>query len=92
MLPTGPNYSFKTASKLSTQPPCLAVFLTEGAKGPAADESLLTAIAKRAIARLILSGVSRGKPREVHFDLIDEAERKQRTFQRVYVAGLGVAR
>jgi leucyl aminopeptidase len=92
MLPTGPSYTFKIASKLTTQPPCLAVFLPEGAKGPAADEMLLGDIAKRAIARLILSGVARGKPREIFFDLVDDLPRNRGGFQRVYVCGIGPAK
>ncbi|QOV89799.1 leucyl aminopeptidase family protein [Humisphaera borealis] len=89
MLPTGPSFTFKVATKLSTQPACLSVFLLDGAKGPAADEALLGDVTKKAIARLILSGVSRGKARDIHFDLIDETSRKNPEFRRVYVAGLG---
>ena len=63
MQPTGPSFSFKVVIKLASQPSCLAVFLLEGAKGPAAAESLLGDITKKAVARLILSGVSLGKAR-----------------------------
>lgn len=92
MLPTGPSFTFKIATKLTAQPANLAVFLAEGAKGPAADELLLGDVAKKAIARLILSGVARGRSREVHFDLIDDAPRGRPQFQRVYVAGVGPAK
>jgi leucyl aminopeptidase len=92
MLPTGPSYTFKISTKLSTQPACLAVFLTENAKGPAADELLLGDISKRAVARLILSRVARGKAREIHFDLIDDLPRNRGGFQRVYVCGIGAAK
>src|SRR5687767_872835 len=89
MLPTGPSFTFKVATKLASQPACLAVFLTENAKGPEADESLLGDVAKRAIARLIMSGVARGRAREIHFDLIDDSPRGKPAFRRVYVAGVG---
>lgn len=92
MVPTGPSLAFKVATKLATQPACLTVFLLEGAKGPAADEALLGDVTKKAVARLILSGVSRGKARDVHFDLIDETPRKKPEFRRVYVVGLGAER
>lgn len=92
MLPTGPDFLFKVSTKPAAQPPCLAVFLCEGAKGPAADESLLDDVAKKAVARLILSGISRGKSREVHFDLIDDTARSRQGFQRVYVVGVGAAK
>jgi leucyl aminopeptidase len=89
MLPTGPDYTIKVITKLPAHPAATAVFLGEGAKGPAAEESLLSDACKKAVARLVLSGVSRGKAREVHFDLIDDGTRGKSGFQRVYVAGIG---
>ncbi|HEX8914404.1 MAG TPA: hypothetical protein VF796_18800, partial [Humisphaera sp.] len=86
MLPTGPDYALKVVTKLPARPAAVAVLMTEGAKGPAADESLLGDVAKKAIARLVLSGVARGKAREIHFDLIDDGARARGGFQRVYVA------
>ena len=67
--------------------PALAVLLPEGAKDAGAAGKLLAAEQRRAVERLLGSGVSRGKEREVHFDLLEKAGK----YRRVFVAGLGDA-
>jgi len=89
MQSSGSTVTFKVATRITTQPACLAVFLLEGAQGPSADERQLSDISKKALARLIRSGVSRGKARDVHFDLIDDTPRRKPEFRRVYAVGLG---
>lgn len=92
VIPTSTDVSIETKPRLAVAMEAVAVFVGEGASdaGPAGD--LLAEDERQAVRRLLASGVSRGKAREIHFDLIDQPGREKpatNDFRRVLVAGLG---
>src|SRR6476469_7466883 len=99
MLPVSTNVTVDVkpgpSPSARTEAGAVAVFVTEGSTdaGPAGE--LLSDAERRAVARLLAAGVSRGKPREVHFDLLDAANpggggkaKAGGGYRRVLVAGL----
>src|SRR5688500_11687085 len=97
MLHTGTNVSIEVKPKLAVGVEAVAVFVTEGSRDAGEAASALLADDERmAVERLLRAGVSRGKAREVHFDLIDSpgrAGKPQTTdYRRVLVVGLGPAK
>src|SRR5688500_20387177 len=96
MLHTGTNVSIEVKPKLAVGVEAVAVFVTEGSRDAGEAASALLADDERmAVTRLLRAGVSRGKAREVHFDLLDSPARggKPQTthYRRLLVVGLGPA-
>ena len=92
MIPTSTDVAIEVKGRLAVGMEAVAVMVAEGARdaGPAGE--LLAEDERQAVARLLASGVSRGRPREVHFDLIHEPSTEKPStddFRRVWVAGLG---
>jgi leucyl aminopeptidase len=95
MVPTSTDVAIEVKGKLAVAMEAVAVFVAEGAKeAPAPTERFLAEDERQAIRRLLASGVSRGKSREIHFDLIDTLGTEKpatKDYRRVLVAGLGKA-
>jgi leucyl aminopeptidase len=92
MIPTSTDVAIEVKGRLAVGVEAVGVLVAEGARdaGPAGE--LLADDERQAVARLLASGVSRGRPREVHFDLIHEPSTEKPStddFRRVWVAGLG---
>ena len=93
MLPTGPKVSIEIQSKLTARAEAVAVFIPEGSVDVGESAGLLAEDERNAVARLLRAGVSRGRAREVHFDLIESASAgrtRGHAFRRVLVVGLGL--
>ena len=94
MIPTSTNVTINLKHRLAVGMEAMAVMVLEGATDAGQAGSLLAEDERQAVARLLSSGVSRGKSREVHFDLIHEPSPEKPStneFRRVWVAGLGTA-
>ena len=110
MLPSSTNVSIDLAEAGAKSPAAksaaaVAVFVTEGSTDAGEAGALLGEPERAGVARLLAAGVSRGKAREVHFDLIDapaqptqgksegksQGKQKGPAYRRVLVAGLGPA-
>jgi leucyl aminopeptidase len=92
MIPTSTDVTVEVKGRLAVGMEAVAVFVPEGAKDAGDAGKLLAEDERQAVARLLASGVSRGKAREIHFDLIHfPSTEKPSTddFRRVLVAGLG---
>jgi leucyl aminopeptidase len=94
MIPTSTDVMIETKARLAVGIEAVAVFVGEGASDAGAAARFLAEDERQAVRRLLASGVSRGKAREIHFDLIHEPGREKPSthdFRRVLVAGLGKA-
>ena len=94
MIPTSTDVTINLKPRLAVGMEAMAVMVLEGATDAGQAGSLLAEDERQAVARLLTSGVSRGKSREVHFDLIHEPSQEKPStneFRRVWVAGLGTA-
>jgi leucyl aminopeptidase len=93
MVPTSTDVIIEVKGRLAVGMEAVAVFVPEGATDvPAAAAALLAEDERQAVRRLLSSGVSRGKAREIHFDLIDTLGTEKpatKEYRRVLVAGLG---
>src|SRR4051812_48537423 len=94
MLPTSTNATVDVKAKSPPAAAAVAVFVPEGGTDAGESGKLLTDDERRAVSRLLAAGVSRGKPREVHFDLLEPAgsgskATKASAYRRVLVVGLG---
>ena len=92
MIPTNTDVSIDLKPRLAVGMEAVAVMVPEGATDAGEAGALLAEDERQAVARLLSSGVSRGKAREAYFDLIDEPSLKKPStnkFRRVWVAGLG---
>src|SRR5207248_385754 len=86
------DVAIEVKGRLAVGMQAVAVFVSEGAKDAGEPDTLLAEDERQAVARLLASGVSRGKAREIHFDLIHEPSTEKPStddFRRVLVAGLG---
>ena len=91
MIPTNTDVTINIKARLAVGMEAIAVMVLEGATDAGQAGSLLAEDERQAVARLLTSGVSRGKSREVHFDLIHEPSQEKPStneFRRVWVAGL----
>ena len=88
MLPTSTDVAVQLKSQVPQDADAVVVFATQDAK-PADVAASLDASGRRAVERLITTGVVRGKAKELAFDLIESGKGKPR---RVFVAGLGETR
>src|SRR5438046_1739979 len=102
MLPTSMNATVDVKAKAAARGDAVAVFVTEGSTDAGESAAMLSDAERRAVARLLAAGVSRGKPREVHFDILDgpaggaggngaRPAGRAAGYRRVVVAGLGPA-
>src|SRR6266478_4741658 len=97
MLPTSTNATVDAKAKATARGDAVAVFVTEGSTDAGESGAMLSDAERQAVARLLASGVSRGKAREVHFDILDapgdgtRPAREGAGYRRVLVAGLGPA-
>ena len=94
MIPTNTDVTINVKARLAVGMEAIAVMVPEGAVDAGEAGALLADDERRAVTRLLASGVSRGKSREVHFDLIHEPGTEKpstNAFRRVWVAGLGAA-
>src|SRR3954447_20008821 len=98
MLPTSTNATVDVRARAAARGDAVAVFVTEGSTDAGEPASMLSDAEQRAVARLLAAGVSRGKPREVHFDILDgqagggagaRPAGRAAGYRRVLVAGLG---
>src|SRR5688572_15100703 len=91
MIPTSTEVSIQIKDKSPADTEAVVVFVTEGAGERAELPAALSAEEAAAVRRLFASGVARGKPREVVFDIIGDGggAGKRGGFRRVIVAGLG---
>jgi leucyl aminopeptidase len=92
MVPISTNVSIEIRDRLRVGVEASAVFITQGSRDGGESVKLLADDEQAAVMRMLRSGISRGKAREVHFDLIDEPSRsKPQTtdYRRVLLAGLG---
>src|SRR4051812_6185290 len=78
-------------TKMPSGTDAVAVFIAEGNKDAGEAGNRLTDGERGAVDRLISAGVSRGKAKELQFDLIDGAGRKSSGARRVVVVGIGPA-
>lgn len=85
MIPTSTNVSVDVASQVNAKAQALAVFITEDGKPSGDAQRLLDAATMKCVHRLVRAGVTRGKPKQIVFDLID----MPRGTRRIYVIGLG---
>ncbi len=88
MLPTSTDVTINLSS---TSPgKTIAVLVSEGAKDAATSAHLLSQDEQQSVSRLLASGVFRGKPREIHFDILHAATgSKKSNYRRLYLSGLG---
>lgn len=94
MIPTNTNVTIEVKPKLAVGVEAVAVFVTEGSKDGGTAAKWLAEDERLAVERLLGSGVSRGKSREVHFDILQapsNAKPQTSEYRRVLVAGLGKA-
>ena len=94
MLPTSTNVTVDVKAKPPAGSDAVAVFVVEGSKDAGESGAALAEGERRAVERLLSAGVSRGKAREVHFDLIEgpgQGKQKILGYRRVLVVGLGPA-
>ena len=91
MIPTSTDVSIEIKNRPVSGMEVTAVFVPEGASDAGAAAALLAENDRQAVARLLASGVSRGKSKEIHFDLIHEPGKGTSPggYRRVIVAGLG---
>ena len=92
MIPTSTDVSVEVKGRLTVGMEAVAVFVPEGGSDAGDSGKLLAEDERQAVSRLLASGVSRGKAREIHFDLIHEPGTEKPStddFRRVLVAGLG---
>jgi leucyl aminopeptidase len=92
MIPTSTDVSIELKSRLAVGMEAVAVLVAEGDLDAGDAGEVLDEDERQAVARLLSSGVSRGRSREVHFDLIHEPSTEKPStddFRRVWVAGLG---
>src|SRR4051794_41557560 len=97
MLPTSTNATVDVKAKAAARGDAVAVFVTEGSTDAGESGAMLSDAERQAVGRLRAAGVSRGKPREVHFDILDAQADGSRSagrpakppYRRVLVAGLG---
>lgn len=92
MIPTSTDVVIEVKTRPSTALATVAVMVNEGATDAGAVATLLGQDERAAVARLLASGVSRGKGREIHFDLIPHqgvARASAAHYRRVWVVGLG---
>ena len=100
MIPTSTDVSIEVKDEVPADAEAVVVFVTEGAKpdGDGADAPPRAGLAPEdaaAVRRLFASGVARGKPREVVFDIVETGNAAggkaggRGRFRRVIVAGLG---
>jgi leucyl aminopeptidase len=98
MLPTSTNATVNVKAKAAAREDAVAVFVMEGSIDAGESAAMLSDAERRAVARLLAAGVSRGKAREVHFDILDAAgdgsarpAGRAARYRRVLVTGLGPA-
>jgi leucyl aminopeptidase len=99
MLPTSTNVTVDVKAKATARGDAVAVFVTEGSTDAGESGAMLSDAERQAVARLLAAGVSRGKAREVHFDILDGQAGRARPagrastagYRRVLVAGIGPA-
>src|SRR6516165_1333914 len=84
MIPTSTDVSIDIKNKSTAK--AIAVFITEGALDAGPSGALLTRDEQDAVSRLIAAGVSKGKAREIHFDILPG---KGKDLRRLWLAGLG---
>jgi leucyl aminopeptidase len=84
MIPTSTDVAIEVSGKTAAKAPTVAAFITEETKDGRID--LLSEEQQRSIHRLIGAGISKGKLRQVHFDLFPAVGKN---YSRVLVAGLG---
>lgn len=88
MIPTSTNVSVELVTKLAPKSEAIIVFIADGGVICGDAPHLLEPAILDAVERLLKAGVSKGKSREVVFDLIDTGAAKGKT-RRVYLAGVG---
>src|SRR5258706_3269642 len=92
MIPTSTDVSVEVKGRLAVGMEAVAVFVPEGGTDAGDSGKLLAEDERQAVSRLLASGVSRGKAREIHFDLIHEPSTEKPStddFRRDPVVGLG---
>ncbi len=92
MIPTGSTITIQVKSSVNTDLGAVAVFVTEGSTDAGEDAAVLTEHEQALVARMLATGVARGKLREVQSNLLDAPAGDQpqtADHRRLLVVGLG---